>query len=331
MIAFAFGLGTAFDNPARQSFVSEVAGPDHLPNAIGLNSATFHAARIVGPALAGLVIAAVGSGWAILVNALSYAAFIGALLMMDSRLLRTTPRSPRAKRQIREALTYIRSKPNMVLVMCVVFFVGTFGLNFQMMSVLMAQQEFQRSAQAYGILVTLAGAGALAGALLAARRRSRPSARLVVGMALTFGVVDIVEWAGAQLRGVRGNPAGHGPGHAPHPDCGQCLDPTRRRSIAARPRHGAVHHGADGRHSHRLADPRLGRRECGSPMGADRGWRGDCGRSTCECCGAANPLVAEGAPARVRQRSCSRPGASFRLIVQRARPPSHRARTAIPG
>jgi MFS family permease len=192
VIAFLFGLGTAFDNPARQSFVSEVAGPDHLPNAIGLNSATFHAARLVGPALAGLMIAAVGSGWAILVNALSYAAFIGALLMMDSRLLRTTPRTPRAKRQIREALTYIRSKPSMVLVMCVVFFVGTFGLNFQMTSVLMAQQEFHRSAQAYGILVTLAGAGALAGALIAARRRGAPSARLVVGMALTFGVVEIV-------------------------------------------------------------------------------------------------------------------------------------------
>ncbi|HET9561644.1 MAG TPA: MFS transporter [Propionibacteriaceae bacterium] len=191
VIAFAFGLGTAFDNPARQSFVSEVAGPDHLPNAIGLNSATFHGARIVGPALAGLVIAAVGSGWAILVNALSYAAFIGALVMMDSRLLRTTPPSPRAKRQIREALEYIRSKPNMVLVMCVVFFVGTFGLNFQMMSVLMAQQEFQRGAQAYGLLVTLVAVGSLAGALLAARRRSRPSARLVVGMAVIFGFVDM--------------------------------------------------------------------------------------------------------------------------------------------
>ena len=76
VIAFAFGLGTAFDNPARQSFVSEVAGIDHLPNAIGLNSATFHAARIVGPAVAGLVIAQVGSGWAILSNAFSYLAFI---------------------------------------------------------------------------------------------------------------------------------------------------------------------------------------------------------------------------------------------------------------
>jgi MFS family permease len=189
VVAFAFGLGTAFDNPARQSFVSEVAGPDHLPNAIGLNSATFHAGRLVGPALAGLLIGVVGSGWAILANAVSYAAFIAALLMLDRRLLRTTPPSPRAKRQIREALAYLRSKPSMVLVMWVVFFVGIFGMNFQMTSVLMAQQEFHRNAQAYGILVTLMAVGSLAGALTAARRRSRPSPRLVVGMAVIFGLV----------------------------------------------------------------------------------------------------------------------------------------------
>ena len=191
LVAFAFGIGTAFDNPARQSFVSEVAGPDHLPNAIGLNSATFHAARIVGPALAGLVIAAVGAGWAILANALSYLAFIAALLLMNSQLLRTTPPSPRAKRQIREGLAYVRSRPDMLLVLCVVFFLGTFGLNFQMTSVLMAQQEFHRSAQDYGLLGTLMAVGSLAGALLAARRRNRPSGRLVVGMAVTFGVIEI--------------------------------------------------------------------------------------------------------------------------------------------
>jgi MFS family permease len=192
VIAFAFGLGTAFDNPARQSFVSEVAGPDHLPNAIGLNSATFHAARIVGPALAGLVIAAVGSGWAILANALSYLAFIVALMIMDRGLLRTAPRSPRTKRQIREGLAYVLSQPNMLLVMCVVFFVGTFGLNFQMTSALMAQQEFHRDAEAYGLLGTLMAVGSLAGALTAARRRSAPSPRLVVGMALIFGLVEML-------------------------------------------------------------------------------------------------------------------------------------------
>jgi MFS family permease len=190
-IAFAFGLGTAFDNPARQSFVSEVAGRDNLPNAIGLNSATFHAARIVGPAMAGVVIAAVGSGWAILANAVSYLAFIGALLMLDSRLLRTTPPTPRARRQIREGLTYILSKPSMLLVICVVFFIGTFGLNFQMTSALMAQQEFHRSAQDYGMLGTLMAVGSLAGALTAARRRGAPSGRLMVTMAVIFGLVEI--------------------------------------------------------------------------------------------------------------------------------------------
>jgi MFS family permease len=190
-IAFAFGLGTAFDNPARQSFVPEVAGRDNLPNAIGLNSATFHAARIVGPALAGLVIAAVGSGWAILANAVSYLAFIGALVIMDNHLLRITPPAPRAKRQIREGLAYILSKPKMLLVISVVFFVGTFGLNFQMTSALMAQQQFHRGAEEYGILGTLMAIGSLAGALTAARRRSAPSGRLVVVMAVIFGFIEI--------------------------------------------------------------------------------------------------------------------------------------------
>ena len=87
VIAFAFGLGTAFDNPSRQAFVSEVVGRDRLPNAIGLNSATFHAARIVGPAVAGLVIAAFGSGWAILSNSVTYLAFIAALVIIDGRKL----------------------------------------------------------------------------------------------------------------------------------------------------------------------------------------------------------------------------------------------------
>ena len=191
LIAFAFGLGTAFDNPARQSFVSEVVGADLLPNAIGLNSATFHAGRIVGPALAGLVIAQVGSGWAILSNALSYAAFIVALLIIDGRMLHTTPPSPRAKRQLREGLVYVGRRPDILLVLCVMFFVGTFGLNFQMTTALMAQQEFHRSAEAYGILGTLLAVGSLAGALIAARRRARPRAHYVVAMAVTFGLVEI--------------------------------------------------------------------------------------------------------------------------------------------
>jgi MFS family permease len=191
LIAFAFGIGTAFDNPARQAFVSEVAGAEHLPNAIGLNSATFNAARIVGPALAGLVIAAFGSGWAIISNAVTYAAFIGALVLIDPTRLTPSPPAVRAKRQIREGFAYVRRRSQLLLVMGTVFFVGTFGMNFQMTSALMAQQEFHKGAQQYGILGTFMAVGSLTGALLAARRRSAPRGRYVVAMACVFGLIEV--------------------------------------------------------------------------------------------------------------------------------------------
>ena len=191
LLALLFGIGTAFDNPARQTFVSELAGPEHLTNAIGLNSATFHSARIVGPALAGLLIAAFGSGWAILSNAVTYAAFIAALLLIDPLRLTITPPAARAKRQIREGLAYVRRHDKILLVMCVAFFVGTFGLNFQMTSALMAQQEFGKGPAAYGVLGSIMAVGSLAGALMAARRRIAPSSRFVVIMALIFSVIEV--------------------------------------------------------------------------------------------------------------------------------------------
>jgi MFS family permease len=190
--AFLFGIGTAFDNPARQSFVSEVVGGPLLPNAIALNSATFHGARIIGPAVAGLVIAAFGSGWAILSNAVTYAAFIVALVAMDGRALQPPPIVLKAKRQIREGVAYVRGRPDILLVMLVAFCVGTFGMNFQLTSALMAQQEFHRGAEQYGILGTFMAVGSLAGALLAARRTSAPSGRYVVTAALIFGALEIV-------------------------------------------------------------------------------------------------------------------------------------------
>ncbi len=192
LLALLFGVGTAFDNPARQAFVPEVVGAEHLPNAIGLNSAAFHAARIVGPAVAGLVIAAVGSGWAILGNGVTYAAFIAGLLLIDARRLRASPRVERAKRQIRDSVRYVRSRSDLVLVLSIIFCVGTFGMNFQMTSALMAQQEFHRGPQQYGILGTFMAVGSLGGALLAARRRHAPSAAFLVTMAVAFGVLEVV-------------------------------------------------------------------------------------------------------------------------------------------
>ena len=170
MIAFLFGIGTAFDNPARQSFVSEVVGTDRLPNAIGLNSATFHAARIVGPAVAGLVIAAFGSGWAILSNSITYLAFIAALMIIDPSRLQPSLPAAAGKRQIRDGMAYVASRSDILLVLMVVFSVGTFGMNFQLTSALMAQQEFGHGPEQYGLLGTFMAIGSLAGALLAARR-----------------------------------------------------------------------------------------------------------------------------------------------------------------
>ena len=191
VVALAFGLGTAFDNPARQAFVSEVAGKQHIANAVGLNSANFNAGRIIGPALAGLVIAAFGSGWAILSNSITYAAMIVALSVMDARLLNRVERPPRAKHQIREGMSYVLHRGDLLLILCVAFFVGTFGMNFQMTSALMAQQQFHKGAAAYGILGTFMAVGSLAGALHAARRNVRPRRRSVGGMSLAIALVEV--------------------------------------------------------------------------------------------------------------------------------------------
>jgi MFS family permease len=196
VLAFVFGVGTAFDAPARQSFVSEMVEPDLLTNAVGLNSASFNLARIVGPALAGLLIAALGSGaeatgWVIMANGLSYGSVIFALQRMRAEDLDPAEPLARGKGMIREGLRYVRSRPDLMLVLAIVFFAGTFGLNFQMTSALMTTDVFGKGASAYGILGTTMAVGSLTGALLAARR-GRPRYRLVVLAALAFGVVEVI-------------------------------------------------------------------------------------------------------------------------------------------
>ena len=196
VIAFVFGIGAAFDAPARQSFVSEMVGPDDLTNAVGLNSASFNMARIVGPALAGGLIALFGSGvqatgGVILLNALSYGAVIYALQRMRESELDSPELSRRAKGMVRDGVRYVRGRPDVMLVLAIVFFAGTFGMNFQMTSALMATQVFHKGAGEYGLLGTTMAIGSLAGALLAARRVGRPRQRLLIGAALAFGVVEI--------------------------------------------------------------------------------------------------------------------------------------------
>ena len=196
VIALAFGVATAFDAPVRQAFVSELVGPDDLSNAVGLNSASFNAGRIIGPAVAGLLIAALGSGpaatgWVILINAASYAPVVLALQMMTGRVAERLVPQERRKGMVSDGVRYIRSRPDLILVLAVMGFVGTFGLNFQLTSALMATDVYGKGAGEYGILGSTMALGSITGALLAARRGS-PKIRLVVLAALTFGVVEIV-------------------------------------------------------------------------------------------------------------------------------------------
>jgi MFS family permease len=196
VLAFMFGTGTAFDVPNRQAFVSEMVGHDNVSNAVGLNSASFNLGRVLGPALAGLLIAWFGSGvwatgWVILLNGVSYVAIVGAILRMRVGELHTPEPVARAKGMIRDGLRYVRSRNDVMLILAIVFCAGTFGLNFQMTMAIMATQVYGKGADEYGLLGTVMAVGSLAGALLAARR-TRIRQRLVIGATIVFAVVEMV-------------------------------------------------------------------------------------------------------------------------------------------
>ncbi|WP_367921580.1 MFS transporter [Nocardioides ginsengisoli] len=196
VLAFLFGVGAAFDGPARQSFVSEMVGADDVANAVSLNSAAFNAARLVGPGLAGLLIGFAGggmraTGWVILLNAVSYLAVILQLHRMDLAALNSPRAAARTPGMLREGLVYLRGRPRMLMVLVLVFFVGTFGMNFQITSALMATEVYGRGAEEYGVLGSVLAIGSLSGALVAAGR-SRVSLRLLFGAALAFGLLEIV-------------------------------------------------------------------------------------------------------------------------------------------
>jgi len=191
LLALLFGVGTAFDAPTRQSFVVEMVGRDELSNAVGLNSASFNAARLLGPALAGLLINWIGTGPVILINGFTYAAVILSLRLMRVQELYTPAPAGREKGMIRDGMRYLWRRPDLMMVLVAVFFAGTFGLNFQLTSALMATQVFNKGAGEYGILGSVLAIGSLSGALLAARR-VRIRARLVIGAALAFGAFEII-------------------------------------------------------------------------------------------------------------------------------------------
>ncbi|MGO1165612.1 MAG: MFS transporter, partial [Janibacter sp.] len=190
LIALATGLATAFDNPARQSFVSEMVPMGKLANAVALNSASFNLGRLAGPGVAGLVIAAFGSGPALLINAASFVAVIYALSLMRPGELSPAP-LVRGRGSAIDGLRYVRGRPDILLVLLLVFVLGTFGLNFQMSIALMATEVFDKGAEGYGLLGTLLAVGSLSAALLAARR-NEPRLRVLLLSLAGFTVAATV-------------------------------------------------------------------------------------------------------------------------------------------
>ncbi|RAN76188.1 MFS transporter [Bacillus sp. SRB_336] len=191
VLAFLLGVASAFDAPSRQAFVSEVVAKEDVPNAVALNSASFNLARLAGPGVAGLVIAVFGTGPAFLINAASFVAVIFSLWRMRVSELQPVVRVPRGKGQIREGFRYIRQRPDLMMIMVLVFMVGTFGMNFQITNALMATTIFHLGPGEYGLLGSVMAVGTLAAALLAARRK-KMRMLYIVGGALAFGVTVAV-------------------------------------------------------------------------------------------------------------------------------------------
>ncbi|MEA2263476.1 MAG: hypothetical protein QOJ51_6301 [Acidobacteriaceae bacterium] len=186
MFAFLLGCVSAFDAPARQTFVSELVVEADVSNAVGLNSTSFNAARMIGPAIAGVLIAAVGSGWVFLINAASFAAVLCSLSLLRVDELHRTDRAHRTRGSLVEGFRYVWKRPDLKAMLLMLFLIGTFGLNFPIFISTMSVTVFHAGAGQYGVLSSVMAIGSVAGALLAARREKPHIAILLAGGAV-FG------------------------------------------------------------------------------------------------------------------------------------------------
>ncbi|PZQ89178.1 MAG: MFS transporter [Leifsonia xyli] len=189
VFAFALGLGiaAAFDAPTRQAFVGELVDDRSLANAVALNAASFNGARLIGPAVAGVLVAAVGSGWVFLLNAASFLAVLGSLWALRPAEFTPFTRKARGPGQLRAGFRYVRRRPDILLVFAMVFLTGTLGYNFPIYTSTMARVEFGEGPEEFGWLSSALAVGSVAGALIAARRE-RPRLRTVTLASLGFGV-----------------------------------------------------------------------------------------------------------------------------------------------
>jgi MFS family permease len=190
VFAFLLGCVTAFDAPARQTFVSDLVAEADVSNAVALNSTSFNAARMIGPAIAGVLIASVGSGWVFLINAASFAAVLGSLSLLRVGELRPRTRAPRTRGSLAEGFRYVWRRPDLKAILLMLFLIGTFGLNFPIFISTMSVSVFHGGPGQYGLLSSTMAIGSVAGALLSARRAKPRIAMLLAGAAVFgFGLV----------------------------------------------------------------------------------------------------------------------------------------------
>lgn len=186
VFAFLFGSAAAFDAPVRQTFVGELVGDDDLHNAVALNSTSFNAARMIGPAVSGLVIAAIGSGWAFLINGASFVAVLISIAFLRVAELRRNARAARGRGGFLEGLRYVRGRDDLKVILVMLFLIGTFGLNFPIFISTMAIGVFHADAWGYGLLSSVMAIGTMAGALIGAGRQPRFEL-LAIGAAVLGG------------------------------------------------------------------------------------------------------------------------------------------------
>jgi MFS family permease len=187
VFAFLFGGAAAFDAPVRQTFVAELVGDADLHNAVSLNSTSFNAARMIGPAVSGVVIAAIGTGWAFLINGASFVAVLLSLAFLRLAELHPNARAPRGKGSFGEGLRYVWGRADLKTMLVMLFLVGTFGLNFPIFISTMAVSVFHADARGYGLLSSVMAIGTVAGALLSARRETPRFSLLLIGAGV-FGL-----------------------------------------------------------------------------------------------------------------------------------------------
>ena len=189
--AALLGISSAIDAPIRQAFTSEIVGHSDVANAVSLNSANFNAGRLVGPALSGFLIARFSTGPSFLINATTYLFVIAALFAMREKDF-FIQKKEETLGTVREGIRYALARPDLYVVMLLVFFAATFGLNFQIFNALMATKEFGKGPASYGLLGTFIAVGSLTGALLSARLEKYRNTRFIIKLGVVFSIVVIV-------------------------------------------------------------------------------------------------------------------------------------------